>query len=249
MEIKPYYQNEDIIIYNGDSELILPQLIQQKIKVSAVITDPPYILSNHGGVNSSLAKRTARVRDEIEWISNGFNTTDVLPYLIDICVVPNILMFCSNKQVLQLMNFFEDRSLNPTILVWQKSNPPPTAFNNHISDIQFVIYARGNGAFFNNEETIDIKRKCKILPIANAKKRLHPTQKPVKLIEEYVRLHCPQNEFVLDPFGGSGTTAVACLNYNRKCILIQKQEKYCEIAKQRIQQIIDDRENDLFKDL
>ena len=247
--MKPYYYNQNITIYHGDSQIVLPQLIKQNIKVQAIITDPPYILSNHGGVNSQLAKRTSKVRDEIDWIAHGFDIQNVLPSLVEICEIPNLLLFCSNKQILQLMNWFENKNLNPTLLVWEKTNPPPTAFNNHMSDIQFVVYARQKGAFFNNEEELNIKRKCKIFPIANAKNRLHPTQKPLNLMEEYVRLHCPKNGVVLDPFGGSGTTAVACLNYNRKCILIEKEEKFCEIAANRLQLIINDRENDLFKDM
>jgi DNA modification methylase len=58
-----------------------------------------------------------------------------------------------------------------------------------MSDLEFVIYGRGKGAFFNNDEEISIKRKCKIFPIVNANNRNHPTEKPVKLMEEYIRLH------------------------------------------------------------
>ena len=156
-------------------------------------------------------------------------------------------MFCSNKQILELMTWFDNNKLNPTVLVWQKTNPPPTAFGNHMSDLEFVIYGRGKGTFFNNDEEISIKRKCKIFPIVNANNRNHPTEKPVKLMEEYIRLHSKQNDIILDPFGGSGTTAVACMNLNRKCIIIEKEEKYCEIASKRLQAIVEDRETDLFK--
>lgn len=158
-------------------------------------------------------------------------------------------MFCSNNQLLQLMNWFDKKKLNPTVLVWQKNNPPPNTFNKYMSDIQFVVYARNKGAFFNNDEEISIKRKCKIFPIVNANNRNHPTQKPIPLIKEYIRLHSKQGDIILDPFGGSGTTAIACMNLNRKCIIIEKEEKYCEITAKRLSAIVEQRENDLFKDM
>ena len=50
--------------------------------MDAVITDPPYVLSNHGGLTDGLSHRTAKVRDEIEWIANGFDVKNVLPYIV-----------------------------------------------------------------------------------------------------------------------------------------------------------------------
>jgi site-specific DNA-methyltransferase (adenine-specific) len=62
----------------------------------------------------------------------------------------------------------------------------------------------------------------------------HPTQKPIKLIEKLIDVHTDIEGTVLDPFLGSGTTAVACEKLGRRWIGIEISEKYCEIAKQRI---------------
>ena len=64
----------------------------------------------------------------------------------------------------------------------------------------------------------------------------HPTQKPVALIEYLIKTYTNENETVLDFTIGSGTTAVACINTNRNFIGIEKEEKYCEISRQRIKQ-------------
>jgi len=62
----------------------------------------------------------------------------------------------------------------------------------------------------------------------------HPTQKPEKLIREYlIKLITPPGEIVLDPFGGSGTTAVACRDMGVNCICIDRDKYYCLIAKAR----------------
>ena len=66
------------------------------------------------------------------------------------------------------------------------------------------------------------------------KDRLHPTQKPVALFEYLIKTYTNENDIVLDNCMGSGTTGVACKNTNRKFIGIEKDEKYFEIAKNRI---------------
>ncbi|MBL1211497.1 site-specific DNA-methyltransferase [Geminocystis sp. GBBB08] len=65
-------------------------------------------------------------------------------------------------------------------------------------------------------------------------KRYHPTQKPVKLIERIIKASTNKNNIVLDPFMGSGSTALACLNLDRHYIGIEKEEKYIKVINQRI---------------
>lgn len=67
--------------------------------------------------------------------------------------------------------------------------------------------------------------------------RLHPTQKPVALLEYLVGTYTNEAEIVLDNCMGSGSTGVACINTNRKFIGIELDEKYFEIARNRIQDI------------
>ena len=64
--------------------------------------------------------------------------------------------------------------------------------------------------------------------------KLHPTQKPVALMKAFIELLTVENQTILDPFMGSGTTGVACKNTNRNFIGIEKDEKYFNIAKERI---------------
>lgn len=67
-------------------------------------------------------------------------------------------------------------------------------------------------------------------------KRYHPTQKPIKLIERIVNASTDEGMVVLDPFLGAGSTAIACNNLNRNFIGIEKEEKYVEIARERLNQ-------------
>ncbi len=78
------------------------------------------------------------------------------------------------------------------------------------------------------------KTIIKVSNAASSVKSVHPAQKPVALMEYLIRTYTQEGETVLDFVMGSGTTGVACKNLNRKFIGIEKDEKYFEIAKQRI---------------
>ena len=75
---------------------------------------------------------------------------------------------------------------------------------------------------------------CLEYAIEMNKKRLHPTQKPVALLEYLIKTYTLENETVLDFTMGSGSTGVACKNLNRKFIGIEKDDKYFEIANSRL---------------
>ena len=67
---------------------------------------------------------------------------------------------------------------------------------------------------------------------------LHPTQKPVSLLEYLIKTYTNENDIVLDNCMGSGSTGVACVNTNRNFIGIELDEKYFNIAKERINNIV-----------
>jgi len=64
----------------------------------------------------------------------------------------------------------------------------------------------------------------------------HATQKPITLISYIIKLSCRPGGTILDPFAGSGTTGRAAKDLGRKCVMIEKDERYCEIAAKRMQQ-------------
>jgi site-specific DNA-methyltransferase (adenine-specific) len=84
---------------------------------------------------------------------------------------------------------------------------------------------------------------------ANQKTKSHPTQKPVALLEYLIKTYTNEGEVVLDNTMGSGTTGVACVNTNRNFIGMELDDKYFEIAKERIEKAIAEKERMLFKDI
>jgi site-specific DNA-methyltransferase (adenine-specific) len=79
-------------------------------------------------------------------------------------------------------------------------------------------------------ETANVVRLGKIIPSAEQ----HPTQKPVELVEHFLRLHTKPGDIVLDPFSGSGTTGVACARLGRRFLGFELDPHWCEVANRRI---------------
>jgi site-specific DNA-methyltransferase (adenine-specific) len=76
-----------------------------------------------------------------------------------------------------------------------------------------------------------------------SEKRYHPTQKPIKLIQRLINASSNKNNIVLDPFGGSGSTALSCLLTERQFITIEKDEEYYKIIKQRVSEFLNPLQN------
>lgn len=228
---------EDIKLIHGDCLEEMAKIPDKSIDL--IVTDPPYELSLHGG--AGCFKDRKLINDKhLDFISKGFDYDQCFNEFIRICKIPNMLIFCSNNQVSKIMSFFEGKNPSATLLVWQKTNPVPLCCGKHLSDVEFIVYVRGKGATFNNDTPFEYKKKVYTSGIVPSKSRLHPTQKSVTHIEQYLKLHSKENDVVLDPFMGSGTTGIACVNTNRRFIGIELDENYFNIAKKRIDDAVAD---------
>ena len=122
------------------------------------------------------------------------------------------------------------------IFRWIKSNPMPRNRNRrYITDFEFALIATSKkGKWVFNRLNSTYERPEFTCPIVSGNKRFHPTQKPVSLMEYLILRHSNVNQTVLDPFMGSGSTGVACVNTNRNFIGMELDPKYFKIAKERI---------------
>lgn len=220
-------------LIRGDCKEVLPRL--QKSSIDLVLIDPPYVLDTHGGTQNKDLQRKIHA-NHIKDISSGFDYS-VFELCEPLLKSPNYLVFCSNKQISSLMRYFESKNLSTTLLCWHKPNPVPFANGKHLSDLEFIVYARGKGAHFNNELPISKKSKVYTVPSTNRGK-LHPTEKPLTLIQEMILLHSFEGDVVLDFYSGSGTTGVACKSLNREFIGIEIEPEYHKIAKSRIREAV-----------
>ncbi len=96
---------------------------------------------------------------------------------------------------------------------------------------------------YENKEGLYYPKSILEISNANQKGKVHPTQKPVVLLEYLIKTYTNEGETVLDNCMGSGTTGIACLNTNRRFIGIEKDDKYFEIASNRIKNHINNETN------
>ena len=126
------------------------------------------------------------------------------------------------------------------LLVWDKGNVTPNQY--YMGGYELILMLRKGGAKpINNMGTSNIIKIPNIIG-----KKHHPTEKPIGLMELYITNSSKENDIVLDPFMGSCSTGVACLNTNRKFIGIEIDEHYFNIAKSRIGNTVNNNQQKLF---
>jgi len=229
--VKPYYQDSHCTIYHGDCREILPQLEP----VDLVLTDPPYDFESKGGGfygNWHGAGHEARTYinnlDSLKCCS--FDPEDVLKML-----PAQYGYFCCNKSLVsKYINFAENNNLLFDIHVLHKSNPIPAKNSHFLHDIEYIVMVRPSGSFFNPNSSHS--NYSKVYSSSCRSDNYHPAQKPIGLMKKYIEVSCPISGTVLDPFMGSGTTLRAAKDLERKAIGIEIEEKYCEIAVERLRQ-------------
>jgi DNA modification methylase len=205
--VKPYYQDDFCTIYHGDCREILPQLEP----VDLVLTDPPYGIGIKGVVGSNNLAKATNYGAFNNWDENPIE--DWLKLLI-LQMGKYVVFWGGNYYALPPCK-------GP--LVWDKENTGD--------------FADGEMAWNNYGSAMRIKRHLWNGMIRKDNEdRFHPTQKPLEVIRWAISL-CPITaETILDPFMGSGTTLRAAKDLGRKAIGIEIEEKYCEIAVERLRQ-------------
>jgi len=133
------------------------------------------------------------------------------------------------------MNFFVGKhGCRFEILVWVKNNPIPQTNNTWLGDIEYCLYFREQGVPLNNG--YDIKSKWYASAINQRDKAIfdHPTIKPLDLVIRHLQHTTQENQIVLDPFIGSGTTAIASKEIQRQFIGIEIDPRWHKIATDRL---------------
>jgi len=207
----PYYQDSHCTIYLGDCREILSELE----KVDLVLTDPPYGID----VGNQTMGKGGGIAEKIDYGVNNWDKTvinwDLMWKLI--CLGGNAIVFGGNYYPMPPSSKW---------FVWDKDNGETDFADSELA------WTNLKGAVRN------FKFKWQGMLQENMKNkewRQHPTQKPVPLMRWCIE-QAPDPQTILDPFMGSGTTLRAAKDLNRKCIGIEIEEKYCEIAVKRLAQ-------------
>jgi site-specific DNA-methyltransferase (adenine-specific) len=207
--------------------------------VGLILTDIPYNISKKNGFGG-YDKKNNRNRTGIdfgEW-DKGFDETGLSNLIPLVKNGGSILIFCSFEQIGTIIEVFSDLELKDKI-IWEKTNPfVRNRDRRYISNIEICLWfvKPGDKWVFNRyDETYEGCVLRYPSESGGGYTRYHPTQKNLKLIEYILAIHSNENDTILDPFMGSGTTGVACVNSNRNFIGIEINEEYYNISKSRIE--------------
>ena len=232
-----------IKLLHGDCLELMKDIPDKSIDL--IVTDPPYKIIS-GGVTkiptgnepSGIFNRREKRKDWSDNARSGklFNHNEIRfeEWLPDVFRVlkekSHFYVMCNDRNMQEMLNECEKVGFKlVNILVWKKNNCTPNRY--YMKNSEFILLFRKGGArTINNAGS----KQCMEIPniIGN---KLHPTEKPVELMEIFINNSSNPNDTVLDPFIGSGTTGVACKNLNRNFIGIELDDKYFEIAKERIE--------------
>ncbi len=238
-EIKHLNKKSDINcnIYNTDCSKLISKMIKNKIVVDAIITDPPYNVSrNHQLGYSNMGRSGMNYGDwdydfdQIKWLKN---ISKIIKHGGTIIIFNNWKNMGDIAKELEKQGF-----IIKDIIRWIKNNPMPRNVDRrYVNDYELALWVVKEGSqwTFNKPNSVSYLRpEFKTGVSAGGKNRIHPTQKNLTLIEEIIEIHTKQGDIIFDPFLGSGTTAVAALNKNRKVIGSEIDEKYYKKILERI---------------
>ena len=142
-------------------------------------------------------------------------------------------VMCNDRNMQEMLNTATQLKFQlVNILAWKKNNVTPNRY--YMKNLEFILMFRKGAA-----KTINNKGSKQCFEISNIiGNKLHPTEKPVELMRILIENSSNENEIVLDPFIGSGSTALACIELNRKYIGFEIDEEYYDISNNRIDDIL-----------
>ena len=229
----PHFSGPGFHIVNGDCMEALEELIGYGVQVDAVITDPPYGINVDKNSPFSFASAGEKKENPVGWDSSI--PTDYLSPSFDLLIEGgNFLSFTDTRQVSDFWRAVDKVGKCQRLFYYVKSNVMPQPHPRWASCVEVAVYARkkGKAAYWGGGGA---SPNYWMGPRAMGKERTaHPTQKNLDLMRKLVRDLVPEGGLVLDPFGGSGTTAIAAMLEGRRSITIERDPEYFEIAKRRV---------------
>lgn len=238
-----------IKLLHGDCIKLMQDLDDKNIDL--VVTDPPY---EHvmGGMKSKKYNLGKWKADSyINMKMSQFKHDNVFEFLDT--VIPkmrkvNMFVFCSKLQLASYFDYInQHKKLKFDLLIWDKSSEEGKysmkSSKFFAQDIEYVVRIYESGVSLNkvwnenhtkSDSSYYMKRQHYPKP-----KGLHETQKPVELLSKYIELASNENDVILDPFMGSGSTGAACQNLGRNFIGMELDDNYFKISEKRLLKGVD----------
>jgi len=238
----PYYEHGGVTLYHGDCREVLPAL--DIAGIGAVVTDPPYAVSQPGVVHVGQPGKGARRFDFFPCDGDWHAITATWLEALTVCTaaqsLTSVYAWVGHRQFGPTVALLETAGFDTRFLVWAKACPaPPPPGAGWPSGAELCVYGWRTGRCWNHDGSNPPPNnviRADSFRHGRPGKVDHPTQKPVAVIAPLLLASTRVSDTILDPFAGSGTTLVAAKNLGRRAIGIEIEERYCEIAAKRLAQ-------------
>jgi site-specific DNA-methyltransferase (adenine-specific) len=214
----------------GDStDLSTVEKLMDGTTADLVFTDPPYQIQTDGGFKGDIGKSLKTQAKSIEFIAD-FDPSkflQILPSLFNKKTF-NSYIFCNKELLPDYLNWAKNNKISFNVLIWKKPNAIPIG-DSHRPDIEYLILFRKNAIWNNGLKNVNYSRCLEY----GRETGLHPTMKPIELIANEILISSNDNSVVVDLFGGSGSTLIACEQTNRIAYLMECSPQYVDVIIQR----------------
>lgn len=227
-------------IFKGDARTIIKDIADNSIDL--ILTDPPYNLSPYSTGNIKLSWRKDINNDLAEWDRLEFNPSEwVKEFKRILKPTGNLFAFTSYNLIGKWHEAFDPEFDTFQFMVWHKTNPVPKIFKaGFLNSCELIICTWNKGHtwnFISQKEMHNFIESPICMGDERVKNPKHPTQKPIKVLKRIIRIASNENDVILDPFMGVGSTGKAALEMNREFIGFEIESKYFEVAKKRLSSI------------
>lgn len=255
---------EQYKLYKGDCLEVMDQLIEQEIKVDMILCDPPYgttackwdsvipfdamwerlnkLIKSNGAIvlfgsePFSSHLRMSNIKNyKYDWVWNKIQPTGIALCKIQPMKSHEIISIFGNGRLCYYPQMEKrEKEINTKNWKMDKLNSENGTFKTNNFSVAKKVYTE--------KYPTTVLTYHKSAKECNNTKRVHPTQKPVDLLEYLIKTYTNEGELILDFTMGSGSTGVACINTGRKFIGIELDEKYFNIAENRIEEAVNKKE-------
>ena len=239
-------------IYNDDCMNILPTIEDKSIE--CIITDLPYdIVTNYG-------KERAKYSGQLRKLDKGKADTltfELDKFLKEISRVSNgcIYLFCGYQQLSQIFNYFHDnKDFMVRVCYWHKTNPSPmNGQHMYLNSVEPIVFAKRRKTQFNakcvhnwfefeqNEEYREFINHKEVFELPTRRSKIHPTEKPVELLQQMILDSTVEFDTVADFCAGSFSTGKGALELNRNFIGVELDKTYFDLGEKALNDCINDK--------
>ena len=218
-------------IYNANCMELMNTLDDNSVDL--FITDPPYKTTARGnsGGTGGILKDKNFIKGNGGFKHNDLRISDYMPEVKRIMKEgAHGYIMCNDKNLSEFLSYLPIIGLNVfKTLIWAKDNCVTNMY--YMSSHEYIIFFRKGKAKKINE--------CgtrSVLNIKNVRNKLHPSQKPIELMEVLIKNSSLEGDTIFDPFMGVGSAGIACVNLKRNFVGFEIDESYFQIAHGRLKE-------------